>query len=94
MRLWQAARIAHGSGNRAIYRIPFEPNANLRAQSIRVPTMNETGLSLTHKRARQALDVPDKFDTAGPVARVHLLAAVAITREIFSAFSPPGARRM
>lgn len=30
----------------------------------------------THRRARQVLDVPEKFNTPGPAAEVHLLAAV------------------
>ena len=73
MRLWQAACIAQGAHNQPIYRIPYETNANLLAQSIRSPTLEDTGPARSHKRARQVLDVPDTFDNAGPAKKALLL---------------------
>ena len=73
MRLWQAACIANGAKDRVNVQIPFETNSGLLAQSIRASSLEETGFALTHKRARQALDVPDSFDTAGPAAKIRLL---------------------
>ena len=73
MRLWQAACIASGASDRANNQIPFETNSSLLAQSIRAPSLAQSGFALTHKRARLALDVPDSFDTAGPAAKIRLL---------------------
>ena len=45
MRLWQAACVVHGSGNRAIFRIPGEPNDDWIDQDVRAPSSDGWGRS-------------------------------------------------
>ena len=90
MRLWQAARIDHGSQNRGIYNIAYETNAGTLAQSIRSKTLDNTGIARTHKRARLALDVPDNFDDAGPAKKVALLSAGDNNPEVIHSFLASG----
>ena len=90
MRLWQAACIASDAHNRAPYKVPYETNAKLLAQSIRSKTLDDTGLARTHKRARLALDVPESFDKAGPAARAMILATGGNTPGSIQAFLSTG----
>ena len=62
MRLWQASCISHGPTQRAPRTLPFEADANLLAQSVRGPSLEDTGFALSHKRARDKLGVPPEFD--------------------------------
>lgn len=82
MRLWQASCIASGAQGRAIYKIPYGDNANIFAQPARAPTLGATVSARTHKRARQALDVPDSFAKSGPYAKALLPAAGGNTPEV------------
>ena len=74
IRLWQACCVAYGTKDKPLYRIPYETNSNLLAQSIRAPSLEETGVARPHKKARLALDLPEKYDNAGPSARIRMIA--------------------
>ena len=61
LRLWQATCISHGVSQHTPRSLHFETNASLLAQSVRAPTLADTGFAISHKRAREKLDVPPEF---------------------------------
>ena len=91
MRLWRSACIEHGPQHRAIYRIPYETNANRPAQSARAPSLGAPGLARKPKRGRLARDVPDSFDRSGPAEKSLLLASGGNTPESIHRFLATGA---